>query len=344
MSTLTETAIFSKKASVWVVIGIIALISLILLWIFGGILFRSIFPPKSLPASVAFGKLPSVDYGEINAKSNTNYLIETVSGELPVLANQIKVFKITVKESSFGALDNVKKQVKSLGFVEEPQLLSGSEIKFINDDDKLAKNLTINIASGDFTFSTNFKEKREIITSQPESVDAAINRANDFLNNFSIDFREFPESKIEIKFFRIDGNNLTETQSISSANLVQVIFKRADIDGIRIVNSTKDAAPIKVLVSNKEVVDAEVAKKNIRYNNYSTYPLKGALRAFEDLKNGRGSINTITETSNFTIRQVNLAYLETSETQQYLQPIYVFESDNGIFAYSSAVDDVWIIN
>jgi hypothetical protein len=43
-----------------------------------------------------------------------------------------------------------------------------------------------------------------------------------------------------------------------------------------------------------------------------------------------------------TIRNIFLAYFESEEPQNYLQPIFVFEGDKNFTAYVSAVDPEWI--
>ena len=110
-------------------VGVI--IILILLISLGRVLKNTIFPPKPLPATVAFGKLPKPDLTEgIKPSAGITYKIETISGQLPTLPNTAKVFAIVANESSFGALEKTKTIVSKLGFTQEPQQISGNIYKF----------------------------------------------------------------------------------------------------------------------------------------------------------------------------------------------------------------------
>jgi hypothetical protein len=64
--------------------------------------------------------------------------------------------------------------------------------------------------------------------------------------------------------------------------------------------------------------------------------------AVEDLSKGNGALNKKPDSNTFPIRNVRLAYLETEKNQGFLQPVYVFESDDGLAAYTHAVADVFI--
>ena len=97
------------------------------------------------------------------------------------------------------------------------------------------------------------------------------------------------------------------------------------------------------LNSDKKVVEASYIFGNIQKYKFSTYPLKGTKAAFEELKNGRGALNKMPTSNVFPIRSVILGYLETKKHQPYLQPIYIFMSDDGFMAYVAAVSDMYTI-
>ena len=81
---------------------------------------------------------------------------------------------------------------------------------------------------------------------------------------------------------------------------------------------------------------------DIKKHKFSTYPLKEVTKAFEELKNGEGALNKEIEGTVFPIRDVEIVYLETENYQPYLQPVYLFKSDNNLAAYVPAVDENWV--
>ena len=340
MTSLTETAFFSKKAFKWLIWGFGIILVLVLLIVLGKTIISTIFPAKPPPATVAFGKLPKLDLSEgFKIKGTTSFTIETISGQLPNLVDKAKVFAIDTDESSFGALERAKIRVSKIGFKEEPQEVAGSTFKF--QDPKENRSITINIASGNFILESNYQNDPQIISTRPRSLEAAIDLARDFFNNFDVTRDDFPQDKIQTAYFRLDGGNLTKTPALSSANLVQMNFQRNSLDGLEVTSPQENNPSAKAQVSERKIVTAELSRLSIRPNKFATYPLKGIDKAFEQLKAGMGAFNKVPTTSTIPVRDVVLAYLETRKYQNYLQPVYVFKSDNGQVAYVGAVDDSW---
>ena len=342
MANLTEAAFFSKKAFIWTLWFIGAVLILILLVSLGKVTKNAIFPPKPLPATVAFGKLPKLDLTEgIKPQAQITYSIETISGQLPSLPNTAKVFTIASNESSFGALERTKIRVSKLGFTEEPQKISGNIFQF-QDPKEEDRIIAIDVTSDNFTLESNYFNSPQILSTRPGSLEAAVDLARDFFSNFDLNLEEFPQDKIQTLTFRVDAGHLTETPALSTANVIQVNFQRADLDGLNIISPQESKPPAKALVSQRKIVEAELAKLAILQNEFATYPLKETTEAFEQLKSGQGAFNKSPTNLNVPIRNVSLAYIETKNYQNYLQPVYVFKSDEGLVAYVAAVDDVWI--
>ena len=72
----------------------------------------------------------------------------------------------------------------------------------------------------------------------------------------------------------------------------------------------------------------------------STYPIRSALSAWEDLQNGLGfvaSMGDLGDGEAVTIRRVYLGYYDPGEPYDFFQPVVVFEGDNGFVAYVPAI-------
>jgi hypothetical protein len=342
MATLSDAADTAKIGFRWIVIFGVVILGLVILLILGQTIKNNIFPPKPLPPTVAFGKIPKLDLSEgIKPPTGITYSLETISGELPKLPVSVKVFVVAGEESSFGALERTKIMVTKVGFTAEPQNLGGNIFKFI-DPKKTDRNITVNVASGNFQLVSNYTADTQVISTRPRTIEDAMERAFDFFNNFELKTREFPKEKVETRLLRIDGNNLTQTPALASANLVEINFKRADLDKLPIIPPRESSSSAQALVSQNSIVSAQLAKLAVEPHKFATYPLKGTAKAFEDLKAGKGYLNKEPEDhSQIPIRDVSLAYLENKKSQGFLQPVYVFKSDKGLVAYVSAVDEAW---
>ena len=77
--------------------------------------------------------------------------------------------------------------------------------------------------------------------------------------------------------------------------------------------------------------------------NTATYPIKTAQKAFRELQTRQGFIVNVGNNQQIiTVRKASLAYFDSLEPQQYLQPIYVFSGDNGFQAYVRAIEAEWL--
>ena len=341
MSSLTSAALFSKKAFFWGIVAIAVVIALLVFLRIGRSIKNALFPPAPLPATVAFGKLPSMDLsGGYKAPLGVSYTLETISGDLPTLALSAKVFAIGAAESSFGALERIKIKAAELGFGEAPTEVTPGVFKFVDPQDE-GRVLTIEIYSENFTLVTDYFSKAEIISSRPQSDERAIGVAGDFLDKYGLDLANYPQDKIMTRKLRIDGNALTETQALSSANLIEVNFIRGDLDKLPVFWAKKNEAGISVLVSAQGVVWAKVNPPAVLLHKFATYPLRPPAVAFEDLEKGLGAFNSPVTTSQVTVIDVSLGYVESEKASEYLVPVYLFRGVGDFFAYVPAVDDRW---
>jgi len=179
-------------------------------------------------------------------------------------------------------------------------------------------------------------------TLMPDSVISIYGTAVDFFKNLDVPIADFPEENVEVETYRIVQGKLVESISLSNTNLIKIVFGRASIDKLPIFNIIRQSPSVWVLTTGEEVVAAEYNNYEIETHKFSTYPLKSIEKAFEELKNGDGSWNKNLVGEVFEIRNVKLGYIENKSTDNYLQPVYVFESDDGLAAFVNAVNDDWI--
>ena len=342
MSSLTDAALFSKKAFFWGIIAIAVVIALMIFMGIGGSIKKAFFPPPPTPATVAFGKLPSQIFTE-GYKPNTQvtYELQTISGGFGDLPTFAKVFAVIMPDASFGAAENITDRARSLGFEEKPIEVKSGQFEFSNPDEK-GKTLTVDSVSGNFTLETEYVDNPDVISEHPESEEAAIEVATDFFDQYDLDLSDYPAEKITTRKLRIDGGKLTETQSLSSANVVEVNFNRDALDNVPVFWSKENGAGITAIVSGQDVVYAKVLKSPIAKSKFATYPLRHPAEAFEDLKKGNAFFNKPVTSGRATIIDVTLAYVEGENTRDYLQPVYLFKSSDDLLGFVSAIDPNWV--
>lgn len=342
MATLTWASTFFRKTFTRIILAVLAIILFFIIINFGKNLINSIFPPSNAPATVAFGKLPKLDLsGGVTYAPGTIFNVQTVSGNIPNLAASAKVFMVSEPRFAFGALKQAQEKAKNAGFNSQPVEALEGKAKFVDLKDK-SRILVIETATGNFELQSDFASQQEIIASRPKSQEDAKRQAIDFFRIFGISQKDFPQDKISSTFYKVDAGKLVSVVSLSDANLVQVVFNRAEIDGLPVIYLNAANPSVWALVSNQKIAAANYFPIDIQKNKFATYPLKNASAAFEDLKNARGVFNKKIDGKVFIVRNVKLGYLQTNKFQPHLMPVYIFESDNGLAAYVSAVSDLWV--
>src|SRR3989344_163599 len=342
MATLSQTSDISKKAFV----GALTVVGLIFLSIltfrFGLTLKNMLFPAPPPASTVAFGKIPKLDISEgVKPPEKIDYKVETISGELPKLTHEIKVFKIDFPRPSFGDLERTKAHVAGADYSKEPESVTERTATFRNSSNPDYV-LTINITSGNFIMGSNYLNKKELETAKQASTDRAVEIARSFLNSLRVDFSSINGKDPKTQLLKFEDGTLDESASLSSVNFIKVLFLRLPIDEVKVISPRLDTAPIWALVSPIDVVEAQVTMLDIKKHKFATYPLKSVTKAFEELKNGKAALNKEIEGMVFPIRNIEIVYLETETYQQFLQPVYLFKSDNNLAAYVPAVDENWV--
>lgn len=342
MSSLTDASLFSRKAFVWLIIGIaVVVVFLVFLGIFKNIK-NSIFPPPPLPTTVSFGKLPKIDFDRgFGAGANVVWDLQTISGGFENLGDSAKVFALGYEASSFGTTEKMSQRAKAVGFENSPAELSPGVYKFVDANDS-NRELTVDSISGNFTLETDYINNQEIIASHPKDEKAAVEVASNFFDDYGISLADYPDDKIVTKKMRLDGTKLSAVNSLAGANLVQVDFLRQDLDNVPVYWYKDNDAGISALVWGREVVYAKANPAPILKQKFASYPLRGTAVAFEDLKGGAGSFNKIVDSKQITILKVSLGYVEDENVDDFLQPVYVFEGLDGLKAYVAAVDEKWL--
>lgn len=238
------------------------------------------------------------------------------------------------------------------------------------------RKIKMNINSFDFTMTSDFLSSLiplsgQFISSEPSAIQVAQNFLS--IGGFTtkdLDFTKTstPDNPVHYvtypKLYSIQsgpqGNTLVETTSLSKTQVIRVDFYQNDVVYDMNTGGTEGAGqkvhlkipiiyphpPFSIMnflvtsgPNGAMVTQAFYTHKNIDLTNAdATYAIKTADEAFTELKNGKAYIAAYYGTDNIIpIKSVYLAYYLGEDSEGYLKPIYVFEGNNGFFAYVPAL-------
>lgn len=350
MATLTETAYYTRKTIRYGAIGLVVLI------IAKGIIsaaiayWRKLHPPAPPPPTVAFGKLPKIKFPEQKFEpTKIVYRLETVTGGTPNLGNIGKVYFMPIKRVSLLALNRAKIQAKRMGFSGEAKKVSETVFQWQNPGLPLTT-LEMDISNGNFAIKKNWQEDQSLLGEDKRLPvkDQAIIETKNFLQNNGLLSDDLQTGKAEVSYLSFTPPDLIPVISLSEADFARVDLFRSNLDNLPILPPDPKKALVSFLFSGlrreeKRILEIEYTHFPISKETYATYPLKTSAQAWEELKTGAGFVAHLPkDKSEITIRKIYLAYFENNLPQNYLQPIYVFEGDNGFTAYVPAISPEWV--
>lgn len=327
---------------------LIGAIILIILLIKGAVAVKEkISPTPPPPPTVKFGKLPPVFYQE-GIKKNFSYTLDTISGELTVLPDRSKVYKIKQPEPNILAVDRANEKISQLGFTPPAEELSETIYRW-QTKEPFVKNLIINVNASAFNLSTEYITNGGIISGRnvPGKIEATA-VAENFLNILSLFPEDIDRTKTKTELLNIRNGAIIDATSISNTKLVTVHLFQKDRDGLPMVYPTGKGSTMNFTIGSgefsKEVIDARFFHQEIT-DESATYPILTAEETFDRLKKNKGFIvyHPKSKNLNVVIKKIYLAYYSAGTAQKYLMPVVVFEGDNFV-GYVSAITDEWIDN
>lgn len=348
MPTLNEVAFETKSIFKWGAIGL-ACIFLLYLLVRGGFAIKdALYPTKPAPPTVAYGKLPPIQFPTSKNDGNYSYSIDTLTGILPNFSDRVKIFKMIPPEADLLALKNTQETVGKIGFISQPVKIS-KDIYQWGDNGKIARTLTYNLLTDDFSLTTSYLTDPNVLKANNlPNTDDAKDLSKSFLDNLGSFPNDIDTTKTKTSLLSISNGTLFQTTSLSSAQVIQVYFFQADIDKTPIYYPDPNTSTMTVAVAGGETLP-QIVNANFFHQTVSdsseTYPLKTAQEAFDELKSGGGYIGAYDgNKKDISITNVFLAYYIGETEQNYLMPIIVFEGQDNFIAYVSAVKDEWLSN
>lgn len=349
MSSLTETAYYTRRAINWGIVGIIAYIILRMLW---GIVFSiyiSLYPPKAPPPNNAFNKLPVIKFPApiASPSGEFTYKLETIEGTVPSASESARVYFMPKKPANLLAITTTQDFASRLNFDATPIQETKNIYRFVDKDFPL-RQLRYDIISDNFIIRYGFEQDKGLFVDKDlPFAETAKAKARGILQTYNLSPKDIQEGQTRVLALKLIGNILTETTSVSQADAVRVDFYRKYIDGLRIVTPNPNEGAISIIFSGSKITKKQILQLAytywpVDYETYATYGLKPSLQAWQELQNGAGYIAQYPIKGNTAvIRKIYLGYFDSLEPQTYLQPVFIFEGDDGFMAYVSAVAPPW---
>ena len=344
MATLTETAYYARRTVNWAILAVIAYILLRIFWSIFTSVFLLIFPPKPVPPNHAFGQLPALIFPNTATPSaKLTFQLQTIEGTVPAASASAVVYFMPKAAPNLLGLNNAQNFSSSFGFNITPVQESKNIYRF-NDNDLSLRRLRYDIVSKNFVLRYTFEQDPTIFNEKnlplPEVGTAeALNLMK--LHNLYVD--DLSGGTNEVSFMKLNGTQLVGTTSLSQADAERVDFFRKPIGDTPVLTPYTDQAPVSIIFSGssdgkKRVIQFAYTFWPIDYTTTATYALKTSEQAWQELQAGGGYIARYpNDGSTAIVRNVYLAYYDSFDPQTYVQPIFVFDGDNGFRAYVPAV-------
>lgn len=351
MASLTETAYHTRKAINWTILGVIGYIVLRIFWSVLVTVFLAIFPPKALPPNHAFGTLPKLRFPQEIASPSSQlvYQLQTIEGTIPESSPSANVYFMPKTGSNLLALSTAQEFAKRLGFTTTPvgDPVNNNVYRF-DDPELTLRHLWYDVVSSNFIIRYDFQQDAGLfLNNEVPTAAEARQEATTLLQTYGLYPDDFKGGETTVTFYRVGDNSLIPVGSQSQADAVRIDFYRPHIANTPVVNGVS-GGPISIVLTGskntkKRILQFTYTYWPVDYQTIATYSLKTSTQAWQELQSGAAFIlHYPKDTQVITVRNVYLAYYDSLDPQTYLQPVFVFEGDDGFIAYVPAVNPQYI--
>lgn len=346
MASLTESAYYARKIIKYGAIAIVILLVLRISVVVFTAWWKRIHPPPPPPVTVEFGKLPALFPDQ--EKPTVKFRLETAAGTLGEFGPQANVYLIPARRGNLLALERATELAKKMEFLFEPTNIPGTTIYRWTKDTPLPAFLEFDTVTGYFTFDANWRVEPQLLaqTSVP-SESEAIAAARSWLSSIGLLEDDLASSEARITYLKVSGTEIVPAPSRSEAQFVRVDLFRAALEESRILPSNPAQGLVSITFlgtrfTRTQTIHAEYRYFPIDYTQSATYPLISVDSAWKRLGEGKALFAVFPkDLSEIAIRGVSLDYFDPPEAGVFLQPIFVFEGDEGFVGYVPAVSDEW---
>lgn len=347
MASLTETAYHTRRLIKFSLIGLCLLL-----------IFKSAYgrakeywqehnPPPPPKPTLGFGVLPKIPFPK-QEKQTFNFKLETITGSLPSLTDQAKVYFIPKGVIEFSSLDRAKVKAAQLGFSTKPIKITESVYRWVKRN-TLLSSLEMDILNGNFSITRNWQNNFFLISlNDPLPEEKALSQARSFLSRAGLLPESLKNGQPVVSYLKFTPPNLIPAVSFSEADLSRVDLFPAPLDDLPRLTVNPCCALVSFLLKDasheeEKFLEVKYQHQEILKERFETYPLKTTAQAWSELRDRQAFIIPGKANPEETIiREVSLAYFDAQEPSHYLMPIFVFKGDSDFYAYVSAISPQWV--
>lgn len=351
MSSLTETAYYTRRTINWTILGVIGYIILRLFW---GILvsvYITVFPPKAPPPNYAFGTLPALKFpvGAASPSGQLVYQLQTIEGSVPETSPSAHVYFMPKTGSNLLALSTAQSFAKRLGFDTNPiSDPSDNNIYRFDDPEAPLRHLWYDVVSSNFVIRYDFQQDAGLfLNNNVPTAQQAQAEAKTILQTYNLFPADYAGGNVTVTYYRVNQNALVTVPSQSQADAVRVDFYRPYIASTPVVTGVS-GGPISITLSGspnskKRILQFSYTYWPVDYQTNATYKLKTSTQAWQELQSGAAYVIKYPGNNQvIMVRNVYLAYYDSLDPETYLQPVFVFEGDGGFMAYVPAISPEYV--
>lgn len=340
MTSLTEIAYWSRQTIKYSLAFLVFLVVARVAWTTGYGIYRKFNPKPPPPPTVTFGKLPPLTFSTAQQPPEVfSFNLQLPEGELPQTKTVLPVYIVQARRAYLGALEQARLKAQRLGFAKGEEQVSPTIYRFFQEETDSF--LEMNIVSGIFSISSNLYQEPELLALRPPPQETAVNMVRSYLSRANLLPEDFAKGKNSAIWARNEDTTLVSSISLSEAQFVRIDLFRQDYDGLPVVSPYPNRSNVWFVLSGainqRQVVGGEYHYFAIDQKNSATYPIKTSQQAWEELKTGKGVFISLPRGQNIVVRRVYLAYYDPPEFQEFFQPVFVFEGDDGFVGYVPAV-------
>lgn len=345
---LTMVAFLGRQAVKFGAIAVVALIVGRTLFSAFSAYWKATHPPPPPPPTVGFGLLPAIAFPEQSGEDKpASYTLETATGTTPNFGDRAKVFFMPRSSPSLLADEEARKRAANLDFLFDPQILDDRTYRWTKSR-PLETTLELDIQTNRLELTTDFLSRPELLADNelPDTF-RAVSQVKSYLQRAQLLPADMATVAGKTQFLKVVGGELEEAVSVSDANFIQVDLFRNPIDGRYQMYTPNGRGTVEAIVTGAfdntdSVVRLNYDYQPIDYTQVHTYPLRSSQAAWKVLQAGEGYIANPGNGQQAVIRDIYLGYFDSFDEQDYLQPVYVFEGDDGFLGYVPALDQQFV--
>ncbi len=344
---LTELSESVKKYLPYTILGFIIL--LIFFYVFKIIfLYTNITkePPK-ITINPIFEKISRPKVENALPGRDYNYSLDTIEGEPVTATGAANVYFLPKSVTRFGYREKVYLIAKNFGFDTkvDQYVLQNNEAVFKNADQELSIDITNYNYYFKYKLISNTLFLNQGVIPLKNSIEE---KAREFLSSVGRYPQELAQGKTNISYLYYDSENqkFIKANDNPRSNIIRIDFYRADIDEYAIITPEYFKSQNYVIMVFSEngykILESQIKFFKKSVDQVGTYPLKTGNDAWKELTSGKGIfIKMPDKAKKIIIRKMFLGYLDPDIYQEYLQPVYVFLSDDFV-AYIPAVSNDYL--